>query len=76
MLITGENGSGKELVAKAIHRLSKRAKGPLVEVNCAAIPNELIESELFGHEKGSFTGATVQRIGKVRACRRRDDLPR
>jgi DNA-binding NtrC family response regulator len=64
VLITGENGSGKELVAKAIHRLSKRAQGPLVEVNCAAIPNELIESELFGHEKGSFTGATVQRMGK------------
>jgi two-component system, NtrC family, nitrogen regulation response regulator NtrX len=64
VLITGENGSGKELVAKALHRLSKRAGKPLVEVNCAAIPNELIESELFGHEKGSFTGATSQRIGK------------
>ncbi|HTK82764.1 MAG TPA: sigma-54 dependent transcriptional regulator [Bacteroidota bacterium] len=64
VLITGESGTGKELVAKAIHRGSKRANKVLVEVNCAAIPSELIESELFGHEKGSFTGATAQRIGK------------
>ncbi len=64
VLITGANGVGKELVARNIHELSPRAKGPLVEVNCAAIPSELIESELFGHEKGSFTSAIKQRIGK------------
>jgi len=64
VMITGENGSGKELVARWIHEKSNRADGPLVEVNCAAIPSELIESELFGHEKGSFTSAIKQRIGK------------
>lgn len=64
ILITGENGVGKELVARWIHEKSNRSSGPLVEVNCAAIPGELIESELFGHEKGSFTSAIKQRIGK------------
>lgn len=64
VLITGSNGSGKELVAKWIHDKSNRASGPLIEVNCAAIPSELIESELFGHEKGAFTSAVAQRKGK------------
>lgn len=64
VLITGANGVGKELVARNIHELSPRANGPMIEVNCAAIPSELIESELFGHEKGSFTSAIKQRIGK------------
>jgi len=64
VMITGENGVGKELVARWLHEKSNRASGPLVEVNCAAIPSELIESELFGHEKGSFTSAIKQRIGK------------
>jgi two-component system, NtrC family, nitrogen regulation response regulator NtrX len=64
VLITGPNGAGKEMVARQLHEKSNRAEGPLVEVNCAAIPSELIESELFGHEKGSFTSAVKQRIGK------------
>lgn len=64
VLITGANGSGKELVARWLHEKSNRADSPLIEVNCAAIPSELIESELFGHEKGSFTSAVKQRIGK------------
>ncbi len=64
VLITGENGSGKELVARWLHEKSNRSAASIVEVNCAAIPSELIESELFGHEKGSFTSAIKQRIGK------------
>ena len=64
VLVTGENGTGKELVARWLHEKSNRAAAPIVEVNCAAIPSELIESELFGHEKGSFTSAIKQRVGK------------
>jgi two-component system nitrogen regulation response regulator GlnG len=68
VMITGESGTGKELVARSIWKHSHRAGKPFIAVNCAAIPENLIESELFGHEKGSFTGATVQRIGKFELC--------
>jgi two-component system nitrogen regulation response regulator GlnG len=67
-MITGESGSGKELVARSIFKHSHRATKPFIAVNCAAIPDNLIESELFGHEKGSFTGATGQRLGKFELC--------
>jgi DNA-binding NtrC family response regulator len=68
VLITGENGTGKEVVARNLHAMSDRADGPFVTVNCAAIPDELIESELFGHEKGSFTGAFERRVGHFEAA--------
>jgi DNA-binding NtrC family response regulator len=68
VLITGENGTGKELAARELHNKSERHDKPFIEVNCAAIPNELIESELFGHEKGAFTGANQQRIGRFEAA--------
>ncbi len=70
VLIVGESGTGKELVAHAIHDLSERASGPFIAVNCGAIPRELIESELFGHEKGAFTGATDRRIGRIESADR------
>ena len=74
VLIRGESGTGKELVARSIHFNSRRKAGPFIAVDCAAIPETLIESELFGHERGAFTGASTRRIGKFESAQRRHNL--
>ena len=76
VLILGESGTGKELVARALHTKSDRAKGPFFALNCAALPKDILENELFGHEKGAFTGSTNEKAGAFEMAQRRHDLPR